>query len=130
MDTQTKHNERVTENFTRQRGCFTPEMIDQPNRSAELKEIENILADGKELMLNRELLLETEGTGLDEIQFIERQIIERRERLKSILAKIDAEDDQAEMDKLRAASPARPRMDAEDQAIADKMFTMLPTRKH
>jgi len=129
MDAE-KMNDRTLDDFIHGTGSFSAELMDMPDRSAELKEIENILADGRELMLNRELLLETEGTGLAEIQFIERQIVERRDRLGIILSKIDAENDQAEMDKLRASSPARPKMDAADQALADKMFTMLPTRKH
>ena len=73
MDAE-KMNDKTTEDFVKGEGYFSEEILNLPNRSSELAEIKKHMATGKELMMNRELLLETEGTGYDEIQFIEKQI--------------------------------------------------------
>ena len=108
-------------------GHFSAELTDLPDRSGELSEIKDLLSDGEELMRKRDLLLSYDrGTvAYDEIKFVEQQVIDRRDRIETILAGIKAEDKQAADDKIKARLPFRAKLDATEQALCDKLFAMI-----
>ena len=125
MDVQ-KWNDQVMDNFIHETGCFSAELMAMPDRSAELKQIRDFVADCGELMERRDLLLGAEGT-YDEVRFIEQQVIERRDAVKRILSRIRVEDDKAEMAKLMKGKERSGRWTEKEDKLVDQIFAMTPS---